>query len=377
MPLRLKVNQKEFNQALQLAARVVPARPPFPVLGGILLEADAGAVWISATDLEVSLRVRFPAEVLHPGRVVLPGHHTAELVRHFPETELELEEEPNALTVRYHRGRNEIATMEPGQFPVFPAPEDGPRITLSSDQWLSVLRQVAIACAHDEVQPMFGGVLWELGPDRPLSFVATDTHRLAWLRTELVPPVENQIRAIVPRRAMEIAARLAQAAPVPLEVRLGPHQISLEGEDFLLLSRLLEGRYPSYQAVIPRELGTGVRVEISPLVETLERAAVLVREEEKNRANIVRLQISAEGLTVSGRSTVGSLLEPVAAEVEGSEGEVFFNVRYLLEGLRALDGERAFIGFSRDFSAAVLRAEGDEGYVHLILPVVVQGGPVT
>jgi DNA polymerase-3 subunit beta len=197
---------------------------------------------------------------------------------------------------------------------------------------------------------------------------------LAWWRTGHLLPVEKEIRAVVPRRAMEIAARLAQGAPAPLAARLGAHQISLETEDFLLLSRLLEGRYPNYQAVIPRELGTTVRVEIAPLLETLERAAVLVREEEKNRANVVRLEISAAGLTISGRSSVGSLLEPVSAEVEGSEGEVFFNVRYLLDGLRALDGSRALIGFNPDFSAALLRAEEDESYTHLVLPVVVQGG---
>jgi DNA polymerase-3 subunit beta len=343
-------------------------------LAGILVEAQASGLWLSATDLEVSLRVRVPASDLTPGRLVVPGHQTAELIRFLPEGEVAAEQADNSVLLRYARGQNQITTLDAQQFPAFPEPETGARITLDAQQWQALLKQVVIACGHDDVQPMFNGILWDLGPNRPLNLVATDTHRLAWWRVNCEVTVESEVRAVVPRRTVEIAARLAQGVEEGLSLTVGRQQVSIQGEGFLLLSRVIEGRYPNYEAVIPRELTTTVGVEVSVILEALERAAVLVREEDKTHANIVRLEIGSGVLIVSGRSSIGTLMEPVEARVVGEGGEVFFNVRYLLDGLKALPGSRASLGFNRDFSAAVLRPEGDEGYTYLVLPVIVRTG---
>ena len=171
MPLGFRAQQKDLSAGFQLVARALPSRPSVPALAGILVEAEASGLWLSATDLEVSLRVRVPASDLTPGRLVVPGHQTAELIRFLPEGEVAAEQADNSVLLRYARGQNQITTLDAQQFPAFPEPETGARITLDAQQWQALLKQVVIACGHDDVQPMFNGILWDLGPNRPLNLV--------------------------------------------------------------------------------------------------------------------------------------------------------------------------------------------------------------
>lgn len=375
MPLELKTEHKEMAQAFNLVAKALPTKPTLPILGGILIEAEAGEAWLRSTDLELSLRVRLAAEVVGEGKVVVPGHYAAEAVRYLPAGEVWLKEEDQRVVLRYARGESVFSNYDPAQFPVFPPAEGGHPIWLSAQEWQAVLKQVVIACGHDEVQPVFSGVLWEASPGKPLTLVATDTHRLAlWRKAETVEGLSEEIRVVVPRRVIEVAARLAQGCEEGIAIEMGKNQVAVQGEGFALVSRLIEAKYPNYQGVIPKDIGTVVVIGTEQLVEALERAAVLAKEEEKPRTNVVKLEIGEGRLTVSARGPMGSLVEPLEAETEGAAGEVYFNVRYLLEALRAFSGDTVVIRFNRDFSAALLQAHGDDGYIHLVLPVVVHVG---
>lgn len=375
MPIQLSVAQKELAWAMQLATRVLPGRTPLQSIAGVMLEARGDTLSVRATDLEVSLELRIGASIEQEGRTVLPGQHAAETVRSLPDGRLTLTEEEGRLVLAYGRGETALSTYDAAQFPVFPEMEGGEAFFLTTQEWQAVLRQVTVACGHDEVQPLFTGVLWEAIPGKPLTLVATDTHRLAlWRKGEPRRETEEPVRAVIPRRALELAGRLAQAAGEGLAIEVGRRQVAVTGEAFTLVSRLIEGKYPAYEAVLPRELPTQVTVSVGPLLAALERAAILVREEDKPRANVVKLEIGPDKLTVSAQGAMGSLVEPLEAVTEGATGEIYFNVRYLAEALRALSAETARLRLNKDFSAALLSAQADETYLHLVLPVIVKSG---
>lgn len=374
MPLELRSEQKDLASALSLATRALAAKPTIPILAGILVETTGNEVWLRSTDLELSLRVRLAAEVVNEGRVVVPGHYFAEAVRYLPAGEIWLREEEQRVVLRYPRGETVFSYYDPSQFPVFPTTEGGHSFWLSAQEWQMVLKQVVVACGHDETQPVFSGVLWEAAPGGTLTLVATDTHRLAVWRKQGAGDLTEEVRAVVPRRAMELAARLAQGNEEGLAIEVGKSQVAVNGEGYALVSRLIEAKFPNYQGVLPKELGTQVTVAAEDFLAAIERASVLAKEEEKARANVVKLEMAPGGLTVSARGPLGSLVEPVEAETEGPGGAVYFNARYLLEAVRACAADKVVMRFNRDLSAALVQAAGDDRYLHLVLPVVVHGG---
>lgn len=372
MPLRLYTNADHLLEAFQIAARALPSRSALPSLTGIMIEADEAGAWLVSTDLELSLRVRLVAEVAENGRTVVPGPPTLDIVRHLPDAAVELQEVGGQLFLRYGRGENVLATYEADQFPSFPPLEGGCPVKLGADDWQGLTKQVLVACGTDEVQPVFTGVLWELPAGGPLTLVATDTHRLAvWRRSVEAERGASPVRVTVPRKALELSARIAQNSKEELVVELGSQQVSVRGADFLLVSRVIEAKYPNYEAVLPKSTATTVRVRREDFIDALQRASVLAREEDKTRANVVKLEIGEGVLTVSSRGSIGSMREPLDAEVRGKTGDMHFNVRYLLDGLEALSGEQAVIKINPDFSAAVIQNEGDESYLYLVLPVIV------
>lgn len=376
LPLKTTAQQKDLAAALHLTARVLPSRPSNPILAGILLEAKDGELWLRSTDLEMSVLVKIKAVVESEGRVVVPGHISADAVRYLPEGEVLLREDDQSLELCYRGGRTVLSTYDPTQFPTFPEIEEGQVIQLSVEDWQRVVKQVIVACARDEVQPLFNGVLWEFVNGKQLTLVATDTHRLAlWKRTGTELGPAKDMRVIIPRGALELAARLAQGMSEGLALKVGKQQVIVQGEDFTLVSRLIEAKYPNYAGVIPSVVGTSVITARGPLVAALERAALLVKDEEKPRTNLIKLTLEEDGIVISAQGAVGSMVEPLEATVEGSAGEIFFNVRYLLDAIKVMDAEEVIIKLNPDLNASLIQGLGDESYTHLVLPIVVKGGP--
>lgn len=365
LAMEFKCNRKDFLAAVQKASQALPSRATvLPVLNGVKVSAEeSGRVWLEATDLEASIRTGFAAEVAVPGTVVVPCRTLLEILRRVDgEVRLAGVGENRAL-LEYAGGSLDLAGYAPEQFPVFPTVEDGAAFNLEAETLAAVAKRVAAICAG-EAGPIFQGVLWEAGEDGRLRWAATDTHRLAVLEG---PEVSGSWRRVVPGAVVQLAARLAAEQDGLVSVTVGSSQIAFQSEDFTVVARLVEGVYPKWQSVFPREFAARLTVDAGPFVAALERAAMVARETaDKNRAGVVKLRFGGGTVEVSAHGDAGNLTETIPAETEG-EGEVFFNSRYLLEALDCAGAGQRTIAFGAQFSAAVV--EGD-GYRHLVLPVV-------
>jgi DNA polymerase-3 subunit beta len=363
--MEFSTSRKDLVSVLHGVVQGMSAKALIPVLSGVLVRAEGEAVSFEATDLEIAVRANLPADVAVPGAAVLPGRQFFDLARRLDGDRVRLVGlEGNRTRLEYASGAVEFSGYAPEEFPAFPAVEEAVSFSLPAEELKALAGQVASIC--DPAVPVFSGVLWEV-QDGALTWVATDTHRLA---AKKGPAVSGDFRHIVPAKALEIAA--AQAAEGEVAVQVGPKHILFSGPDFAVVSRFVEGKYPSWRNVMPCAFSATVTADFEALAAVLERAALIAREaSEKERANLVRLTFGESQLRVSAQSEIGSLAEELPVTVSGEEAELYFNVRYLLDALAAAGLEEGSLKIAEKGVAVVVQK--DDGYRHLVLPVIVKG----
>lgn len=364
--MQITVKLSDFAQALNAAARVAARAAATPAVTGVLLKAAEGRLWLEATDLEVSLSRAVPADVEEPGSAVVPARVFADMAKRLDAEKVRLAASGGRLEVGYGSGAARFSTYPAEDFPAFPElPAEAVPFYLTREALEEVVDRVAPVAGD---APPFCGVLFEAAEGR-VTFVATDTHRLAFAAG---PELEGaSFRALVPVRALEAAAA---AKGYLYEVRLAPQAASFKSEDLSVHTRLIAVSFPRWQAVLPGGFEATVAVEAKSLIAALDRALLVARQAGKERANIVRLEFGPEGLTVRANSEAGSCQEALEARVEGEAGGAYFNGTYLVDALRALSGGKAVLHFGPELKTLVVRGEGeaDHGYGCLILPIVVR-----
>lgn len=367
--------QPQLLAAVNAVQRAISPRNPLPILSSVLLEARDGYLSLSGTDLELSITVRFPVAVNEGGRVCLPVRYFAELVRRLPDGEIEISCPTGSQAVRmtYQRAEVELNGFDPDQFPSLPAGEKPHALRVDAEALRQAVGRVAIAASNDESRRIFTGILFESLDDGGLRLVATDTHRLA-LNTiggEILG--REGVQVLLPARAVQEVARLISTGTVTME--LGDSQAAFKGGDIHINSRLIDGQFPSYQPLIPQGWETRVLVDSRAFQHAVERAALLAQEDAKIRSNIIKLVAEGNTLSISSFSSeVGRMQEELSASVEGERKEMLFNARYLLDVLKAIQGEQVAVEFGGSRSPAVFRALDGSDYLCLVLPIRISGG---
>jgi DNA polymerase-3 subunit beta len=234
---------------------------------------------------------------------------------------------------------------------------------LTRDALREALQCVALAVGE---APPFSGVLCEAEGGGEIIFLATDTHRLAFVTG---PELEGaSFRALFPLKALEAAAAGKDQL---LEFRVAAQAASVKGESVAVFTRLVSTPFPAWRSILPRSFEARVSVDAKDFAAVLERALLVARHADKTRANVVRLEFGPEGLAVKAEGEFGTFSEALEAEVEG-EGRVYFNAAYLLDAARPLSGGRAVLEFGPEFKSLMLRGEPDARFSCLILPVLVR-----
>jgi DNA polymerase III subunit beta len=271
--VKLRAERTEFAEAVSWATRTVGARVTLPALSGVLLEADEGRLTCRATDLEVAAEISLPVQIDEPGRVLLPGRLLSQLVAKFPDAPVELSGEPDRVEISCGRATFHVRGMPVEDFPSLPEPaEDAAQGVVKADAFARLVAQVARAASTDEARPVLTGVNLE-ATGGSLTAAATDSYRLAVRSLAWDEGVEGT--ALVPARALQEAAKAASEAGGSLTVALEEGQVSFLFGDRRLTTRLIEGSFPNYRALLPDAHETSVVVDRAALVEALQRVAVV------------------------------------------------------------------------------------------------------
>lgn len=348
--------QSDLNTNLSLVSRAVPSRPTHPILANVLLIADAQTQQVSLTafDLSLGIRTSFAANVETGGEITLPAKLFNDIVSRLPDGEIMLEDEageaPFRTTITSASGQYQVRGMGVEEFPELPVLEKGEATYLPAEALIEGLRGSLFATSADETKQVLSGVHLKVQPvsmpdsdfDCSLEFAATDGHRLAVVQfpslyegVRVSPPQtpSSSLEVTVPAKALRELERMLgmRSSAEPLALHFDQGQVVFSFSNQRLTSRILEGQYPAYRQLIPRQFERQIALERRGLLSALERIAVLA--DQKN--NIVKFSIDSVNqelaLSVEAQD-VGSGREAMPAQISGESIEIAFNIKYLIDG---------------------------------------------
>ncbi len=376
--MKFRVERDVLAEAVAWAARSLPARPPVPVLAGLLLAADEGKLSLSGFDYEVSARVETEADIDEPGTVLVSGRLLADISRSLPNRPVEISTDGVRVIVLCGSSRFTLPTLPVDEYPALP---QMPTVSgvVPGDAFAAAVAQVATAAGRDDTLPVLTGVRVEIEGDR-VTLAATDRYRFA-VRELLWKPEQEGLSAValVPAKTLLDTAKSLSAGDV-VSIALagsgkGEGLIGFEGAGRRTTTRLLEGEFPKFRALFPTEFNSIATIETPAFVEAVKRVSLVA---ERNTP--VRLSFEQGVLTLeAGSGDDAQATERVDADLEGDDISIAFNPAYLLDGLSAIDSAIAQLSFTTSTKPALLSgkpaqdAEADEAYKYLIMPVRLSG----
>ncbi|KAK1180759.1 DNA polymerase III subunit beta [Streptomyces sp. NPDC059679] len=376
--MKIRVERDVLAEAVAWAARSLPARPPVPVLAGLLLKAEESTLSLSGFDYEVSARVSVEADVEDDGTVLVSGRLLADICRALPNRPVEISTDGVRVTVVCGSSRFTLHTLPVEEYPALPQMPTATG-TVPGDVFASAAAQVAIAAGRDDTLPVLTGVRIEIEGDT-VTLASTDRYRFA-VREFLWKPETPDISAValVPAKTLlDTAKSLTSGDTVALALSgsgAGEGLIGFEGAGRRTTTRLLEGDLPKYRTLFPTEFNSVAVIETAPFVEAVKRVALVA---ERNTP--VRLTFEQGVLILeAGSSDDAQAVERVDAQLDGDDISIAFNPTFLLDGLSAIDSPVAQLSFTTSTKPALLSgkpamdAEADEAYKYLIMPVRLSG----
>ncbi|MEI1377415.1 DNA polymerase III subunit beta [Nostoc sp. UHCC 0926] len=383
--MKLVCSQSDLSTNLSLVSRAVPSRPTHPVLANVLLQADAqtNQVSLTAFDLSLGIRTSFNAEVWQGGAIALPAKLLVDITSRLPEGEITLDDEsaltgatPGGegliVTLTPKSGHYQVRAMGPEEFPELPVIENTEVIHLTTTALIEGLRGSLFATSADETKQVLTGVHLTVKQDT-LEFAATDGHRLAVVETSNERPLggTSQLEVTVPARALrELQRMLAHSASSdePVALYFDQGQVVFSWQNQRLTSRTLEGQYPAYRQLIPRQFERQITIERRQFVSTLERIAVLA--DQKNNIVKVSIDSKAQEITLSCEAQdVGSGRESMPAQISGENIEIAFNIKYLMEGLKELPSSEIQMHLNQSLTPVIFTPLGGLKMTYLAMPV--------
>jgi DNA polymerase-3 subunit beta len=386
--MKLVCSQAELNASLQLVSRAVASRPTHPVLANVLLTADAGTGRVSLTgfDLSLGIQTSLAASVQTSGAITLPARLFGEIVARMPADSpigLQCEEGSEQVELTSASGSYQMRGMPADDFPELPLAQVATPIRLDAEALIKGLRATLFASSGDEAKQLLTGVHLGLDADG-LECAATDGHRLAVLRLqngadapaaagEPADQASDQLDVTVPARSLRELERLlsSRGASDPVSLFCDRGQVVFQWADQVLTSRSLDGTYPNYRQLIPESFARSLQLDRKGLVGALERVAVLADQHN----NVVKLSSdpAAGQLAISADAQdVGSGSEALAAVVSGEAIQIAFNVRYVLDGLKAMGSERVELRCNAPTTPVVLSPLDEPAFTYLVMPVQIR-----
>lgn len=373
--MKLTCLQENLSRGLTTVSRSVASRAQLPVLANLLLATEKGRLKLSATNLETGITLWLGAKVEKEGTITIPARILTEFVAALPADKVELVIEDNLLQVTCGGHSARFHGIAASEFPPIPSVGGDEGVLLPEAELRQAISQVVFAAATDEGRPVLTGVLLRFEKNK-LDLVATDGYRLSVKKIKADFPAElvKKEQLIVPARALaEVARSLPESgekASLRLAVTEEANQAIFVSPEVQVVSRLLEGEFPDFGKIIPDEHQTKVILDREEFTKAVKMAAIFARES----ANIIRLAFAKDEIAVSANTAqVGENKSILGAKMTGRPDQIAFNSRYLLDYLGSITSDELSFEMSGALAPGVFHPEGDDSFLHLIMPVRVQG----
>ena len=364
--MRFSVQREVLLKPLSQVVGVVERRQTLPVLANLLVSVSAEGVSFTGTDLEVEMVARMAADLLDPGEITIPARKLFDICRALPDgIKIDFKQNGERVTMSAGRSRYTLSTLPAAEFPQVDNIDLLERVTLPEATLKELIDRTAFAMAHQDVRYYLNGTLLDLR-EQALRCVATDGHRLALCETGIELNAKARRRIIIPRKGVLELQRLLDAGDGTVEIEFGRNHLRVRRSDFVFTTKLIDGRFPDYEAVIPIGADKILTVAREDLRAALQRASILSNEKYRG----VKMELAPGRLHIVAHNpeqeeAVEEL--EVATHVDGLA--VGFNVNYLLDALSALRGTEVMLCLRDGNSSCLIRDADNERSRHVIMPL--------
>lgn len=367
--MNFTITRQNLHQGLAAVSASIPTKTTLPVLSNILLEAREGAIWMSGTDLDVAVRVQVPADVKETGTLTAPGKKLQEITKELPDRPVDIVARGDQLELRCGRSAFKLNGLPSEEFPSLPGVDFEKGWGIRGSELQKLIHHTAFAVSTEESRPILNGVLWELRDGR-MQMVATNGHRLARMAVPAGPATTTSADFIVPPAALQQVQRLFKPED-DLDVARDGNHLGFRSSGTEVYTRLIEGTYPNYEQVIPKDNDKIAIVEKGALESAVRRMAV-VASDQTHRIRLV-FDEGRVGLNVL-TPDLGEGEDELELQYSAEELEIGFNANYLLEVLRYMPTEEVKLTFKAPERAATVEPVSpadEEGldYLCLVMPL--------
>ncbi len=366
--MRLTISREKLQEGLAAVAASIPAKTTLPVLANILLETTDRGIRLSGTDLDIAVTTEVSADVEAPGAVTIPAKKLSEIARELPPSPVKMAAVgEQRITLECGRSRFKLLGLPRDEFPTFPSVKFSDSWRVKSGDLQKLISHTVFAVSTEESRPILNGVLWELKADR-MAMVATNGHRLAKMEIPTSSSSGPSHDLIIPPKALEQVRRLFPAEE-ELEIARGENHIGFRSPFTSVFTRLIEGPYPNYELVIPRDNDRSAIIDKAALVSALKRMSVVASDQTHR----IRLSFNSGMLKFSVQTPdLGEAQDELPIQYVGDQLDIGFNASYLLEILRYIPTDEVKLTFKAPERAATLEPEGwsdSASYLCLVMPL--------
>jgi DNA polymerase III subunit beta len=360
--------QSDLERALNIVSKAITPNTTLPVLNNILLKAEGKKLYFAATNLEVAVQCFIPAEVKNEGSITIPAKLIYSYISLIKDEKVEISLlEGETIQLKSTSSQTKIKGINASEFPVIPKAEKENTIKIDTKELEYSITQTVFAASTNTSRPVLSGVLFDVDKDI-LKIVATDSYRLAEKTVKLNEKSNVTAQCIVPARTvMELGKILARAEEKEVEISISKNQVLFSVGDVQLLSRLIEGKFPPYEKIIPKETKTKLEVLSEELANVVRRVSLFARENN----NSIKVSATNDGkLSVSTDETrVGEEKAEMDVKINGENNKIALNAQYLLDVLNCIQGDKVLLEVEDKLSPAVVKSAKDKDYVYIIMPL--------
>ncbi|MDO5707319.1 MAG: DNA polymerase III subunit beta [Andreesenia angusta] len=369
--MKITISQKEFNKSLSNALKIVERSTTMPILKGIKLEVKDNRLYISATDLLISIESSISGlddEYENGSLVVESANILLEIIKRLPDENIKLNTDlMNNLNVHCNYSDFTLNGLSSDEYPEWPEVDSNQSFQIEKDLLMDMISKTEFAISNDQARPVLTGALLEID-NNEIVLVSLDGYRLA-VRKSKLDNFDKNISIIIPGKAIRKLLDILKTIKTDsenIEIKSSENHIVINMGETTMVSRLLDGHFLSYKDIIRNEYNTKVTIDKNDFKLALERASYIDRE---GHNSLIKLKIESDRLVIRSNSDTGDINEIILCEIEGEPIEIAFNTRYILDGVKVIDTEKINMYLIGDVHPCIINPENDPMYTYLILPV--------
>jgi len=364
--MKIVCTQENLSRGLQVVSHIASKNISLPILSNVLLKAEKGILELMTTNLEMGVVCRVRGKVENEGSFTVQAKTLSDYVSLLPKENVSMELKDQNLKIEGKNSKTLMKGAEASEFPLIPQIETKSTYRIKIDVLKQALVSVAFAVSFDETRPEINGVFFNFEGD-VLTLAATDSYRLVERKVKLEKAVEP-LKIIVPIKTIQELVRIMDEENENIEISNNENQILFSLGETKLTSRLIEGQYPDYQQIIPSEHRTRVYVNTKDFTNTIKRASLFCKA-GSNDILLKFVPADNEIIVSANNLQVGESEARQTAEIEGSDNNIIFNHRFLLDGLQNVNSTECVIEINTNTNPGLLKAKGQEDYLYIIMPI--------